>query len=121
MNKLLAGDDPALEVLRAQFQEIGPPRRRNTGVGFYLDFTVPAQAPRLSRKRQLTLEDVHGAIEGVEHGVGFILFIRDGAISFLEGFTYDEPWPETIGEYGLMYETAAKRDMEAVRKSLGSA
>ncbi len=47
-----------------------------------------------------------GDLEGVAHGAGFVLFIRDGALACLEGFTYDEPWPETIKSFTLNYEPA---------------
>ena len=33
-------------------------------------------------------------VEGVEHGAGCVLFVRGGVISVLEGFTYDDEWPE---------------------------
>jgi hypothetical protein len=30
------------------------------------------------------------------HGVRFVLFIQDGRLDFLEGFTYGELWPEIV-------------------------
>jgi hypothetical protein len=37
--------------------------------------------------------DVSGELEGLANGAGFVLFIRDGRLKMLEGFTFDEPWP----------------------------
>jgi hypothetical protein len=35
-------------------------------------------------------------MEGLEHGAGFMLFIDDGVLVMLEGYTYDEPWPQRM-------------------------
>jgi hypothetical protein len=42
------------------------------------------------------ISDVGAEIEGVRHGVGFVLFIQDGRLDCLEGFTYDDPWPDEV-------------------------
>jgi hypothetical protein len=33
-------------------------------------------------------------VQGLEHGAGRVLFVRDGQLRSLEGYTYGEPWPE---------------------------
>ena len=49
------------------------------------------------------LGGVEATIEGLEHGVGFTLFLTDGWLDNLEGYTYDEPWPDTIETFSLRY------------------
>jgi hypothetical protein len=63
---------------------------------------------------------------GFYHGAGFVLFVDDGVISFLEGFTYDEPWPEDAGSFELWYLKGSPssvkdthRDLEKLRAALG--
>ena len=67
-----------------------------TGVGFFTFFTIPPEVPRLDVKGRRVFSDVGAELEGVEHGVGFLLFVQDGQLDNLEGFTYDGPWPERL-------------------------
>ena len=41
------------------------------------------------------------------HGAGFLLFIRGGVISMLEGYTDDESWPASTDEFTLHQHQAA--------------
>ena len=42
-------------------------------------------------------------LEGLYNGGGYVLFIRDGKLNFLEGYAYDEPWPEYLNVTGVQY------------------
>lgn len=101
LDRLLSGDHPALVVLRRQAERARVVAREETGVGFFCDFEVEGSAPAL--QGDFDIGDVYGELEGLAHGAGFVLFIRDGRLSMLEGFTYDEPWPKKIGTYTLKY------------------
>ena len=109
---LLAGDEPGLPELRSQLAASLVSRREHSGVGFFTHFDVPPSVPSLGLKRRVVLGDVHGRLRAVEHGVGFLLFIDDGRLAMLEGFTYDDPWPtpEEALELGYLKETATGRD-----------
>jgi len=37
----------------------------------------------------------------------------------LEGYGYDDPWPNTITQYTLKYDTGDQRDWAVLRKVLG--
>ena len=108
LDKLLSGDHPVLAALRAQAEKALLVRREYTGVGFFCDFEVPSDAPIL--KGDFHIGDVSGDLQDLAHGAGFVLFIRDGRLDALEGFTYDEPWPKEIGAFTLTY-TAEPRDL----------
>jgi len=82
-----------ISILEQQFAEAIILSRKMTGHGFYVDFLVDEKSPRLDKK-SLHLGRVGANISGMEHGAGFILFITNGAVSALEGFAYDEPWPD---------------------------
>lgn len=100
--KQLAGDHPTLGVLRIQAERARVVERKETGVGFFCDFEVEASAP--SADGDFQISDVHGELSGLAHGVGFVLFIRSGRLSMLEGFTFDEPWPQHLGHFELKYD-----------------
>ena len=103
MKMLLDGDHPLLENLRHQFEQCRVSSRKFTGVGFFTDFEVDA---RLAYgKINLELSDIHiNNVVGIRYGIGIVLFIREGVLSFLEGYTYDpESYPENISQYDLSY------------------
>jgi hypothetical protein len=64
---------------------------------------VPPAVKAVGRGLRARLDDVVATIEGLEHGAGFVLFIENGLLDNLEGFTYDEPWPDRLGGYSLRY------------------
>ena len=82
-------------------------RRECTGVGFYCDIEVDSNAPTV--RGDFHIGDVHGELDGLAHGAGFVLFIRCGRVSMLEGFTYDEPWPGQIQGFSLKYSDPERK------------
>jgi hypothetical protein len=115
MKMLLAGDDRALDVLRMQLKEAIVASRNMTGTGFYTTFSVPPSAPRIEGRPSFKLGDVDGAAVDVQNGFGFIVFITDGTLGMLEGYTYDEPWPDQIRGLRLSYAGTGIRRLEDVR------
>lgn len=111
---LLKGDDPTLELLRRQCKNAIIIKRENTGVGFFIDFEIPKDIPR-TKKNVFEIGDLIADIPGIENEAGFILFIKDGQIKLLEGYTYGEKWPEKIQNYNLKY-FGGERDLESLRK-----
>ncbi len=101
VRKLLAGDHPVLAALRRQANSSRLTRRQKTGVGFFCDFQIQDEAPAVDQ--DFELGDLHAEVEGLEHGAGFVLFVRGGRLTLLEGFSYDEPWPDEIRSFSLRY------------------
>lgn len=116
LQALLAGGDEALAVLRQQAEEARILSRRKTGVGFYTEISVPPEVPRLAGRPSFKLGDVNGTAANVRHGLGFLLYVTNGAISMLEGYTYDDPWPDEVEGLTLTYSGGQSRDMDRVRK-----
>lgn len=108
LDKLLAGDDPTLAILRAQAESAQLRSRKNTGVGFYCYFDVPDDIERIGRAT-FRLGDVNATMKGLSHGAGFVLFVKDGRLDNLEGYTYDEPWPTTISDFELAYQNHPRK------------
>ena len=63
--------------------------RENTGAGFYTrlaierSFGTPIGGERLRRGPEVR-------IDGLEHGMGFILWLKEGYADCLEGYCYEE-------------------------------
>jgi hypothetical protein len=63
--------------------------RENTGIGFYThiavqrDSVVSVGGERLRNGPAVT-------VEGLKHGMGFILWLKEGFVDCLEGYCYDE-------------------------------
>jgi hypothetical protein len=91
---LLAPDHPVTQALRQQLAGCRVASREFTGHGFFSTLVLADRvAPAPVTRKRLALGDVAAHIDGLEHGAGFILFVRDGVIAVLEGFAYGEPWP----------------------------
>jgi hypothetical protein len=103
LDKLIAGAHPVLAVLRKQAEMARVSSREYTGAGFYCNFDVPPSAPLLPMPGNFHISDVSAVVDGLQRGAGFVLFVRDRRISFLEGYSYDEPWPKRIRAFELAY------------------
>ena len=97
IERTLAGDRPQFPALRAQTKHIVGVERELTGVGFFshLDLGPRAAELRITCRRNI-ISGPHVELRGVGHGIGVVLFVTDGYISMLEGFTYDDPWPAEV-------------------------
>ncbi len=122
---LLAGDDPALAVLRRQFACARVARRERTDVGFFAHFYVPAASPRLAGSCEFLMDDVAADLVGTTLAARFVLAVRDGALDFLEGAVFGERWPAPAvirrayylqgGTVGNAVVETSRRDLAAVR------
>ena len=79
-------------------------KRERTGVGFYTNFALPPAARIPPDLANTELGGVGARHPELSCGAGFILFVRDGVVSFLEGFTYDDPWPPDESSFTVLME-----------------
>jgi hypothetical protein len=94
MPLLLGGEDPACVLLREQYARATITEITLSGAGFFVDFEVAADVARVTPPN-FQGGVVNIRVEGLENGGGCLLFVRDGVLSFLEGYTYGgEEWPE---------------------------
>jgi hypothetical protein len=120
---LLAGEEAVLTVLREQIASAKIQAREFTGVGFYLDFEIPATAKRLQDvlavKHSFCFGDVGAYFDqgAQRQEVGFLLWIKDGYVDFLEAYTYGlKKWPEENTPFQLFY-FGNQRDFEYLRRN----
>lgn len=82
---------------------LGVSKREFTGVGFLTEFypsSVLRIGPQDYNDRWL---DTHATLNGTL-SVGFLVYIDNGKITAIEGFTYgDESWPDKIHDFKIEY------------------
>src|SRR5687768_5121141 len=80
-----AQDYPAsVAILRQQIETAQVTAFENTGAGFFSTVSVSADAPRLPDKSPL--DGAHGSVNGVKEAMGFVVFLKDGRLSLIEGY-----------------------------------
>ena len=78
MGMLLEGGHPTLSLLRQQFKRSHVSKREFTGSGFFTTFEIDPAAPRFAYTGRIVIGDVYAEMDGLQYGVGFILFVDDG-------------------------------------------
>ncbi len=112
MLHLLTGENETLSVLRKQFAAAVVKSKEYSGAGFFIYFTIPQDAPLLSSEQSFNIGDVAARIDSLKNGAGFILFIKNGVITRLEGYTFgEEIWPRSVEHYELYYTSNGKRSL----------
>jgi hypothetical protein len=116
MNKLLDGDHPVLALLRDQFVNSRFLRREVTDAGFFLTFNVKIGVGNIhgmisNVRARFCFGDVQARISGLDNGAGFLLWVADGYITQLEGYTFGEKWPSQVNKYELYY-IGGKRNVD---------
>ena len=113
LRMLLHGDYPALAQLREQLAACRVAARDMTGAGFFTHLEC-AEAPSPLLVFDAILSDVNGEIAGLDHGVGFLLWVEGGRPTTLECFTYVGDWPTEVAGFELYY---TRRDGHQSRPS----
>jgi hypothetical protein len=109
LQKLLDGEHPILAALRHQLGGLCVLTREFSGVGFFTQLKPAVEAvPAPFASRTIRFGDVLARIPGLEHGAGFLLFVENGRLDMLEGYSFDEPWPARIRDFTLSYEDPAR-------------
>ncbi|TPG21057.1 hypothetical protein EAH87_06920 [Sphingomonas koreensis] len=75
-------------ALAVQLEKAHVTGRRNTGAGFYTNLHVADDAPLASTASPIG--DPFASVEGLEHGMGFLLTVRDGKMACLEGYSFED-------------------------------
>ncbi|MBI2774571.1 hypothetical protein HYX58_01050 [Candidatus Dependentiae bacterium] len=102
MSKIMERDNSINIILREQYNRSHVISRDFTGVGFFTTFEVATEASRITEPVPNAYGDVEAIINGIG-GYGFILFIKNGTMSFLEGYTWRDEWPKLINNFVLVH------------------
>jgi len=103
LEMMLVGDHPLLNEMRRQLAVCHVGGRDYTGHGFFTSLQVDTNTVTFPQLRRLVLGDIMVDAEGLEDSGGFALFIKDGLISTLEGFSFADIWPDQITTFRLWY------------------
>ncbi len=80
--------------------------RRMTGVGVFVNLSISEKAARVDAVDGEISEDYRTLLGAPCDLVGFTLFIREGYLSFLEGYTFgDVKWPDELIDEWLVLDT----------------
>lgn len=97
-------ETPAVSTeLQRQLGHATVTKRENTGGGFFTDIAVPEDAPRVECPKVLGYA-THARVEGLEHGLGFVLFMEDGKLHLLEGHTWGPESTASLDLSSLSFE-----------------
>lgn len=116
LDLLLAGDNYILDELRNQRTRILTTALEVTGRGFFVYYTMASDVKPITSPCHFELGDVIAGIKGLEYGMGFILFVRNGYMKMLEGYTYEENFTNAENVKYITYSHGKDRDMMSIVK-----
>ena len=94
MRHIIAENSGLEPLLKKQYEAAEIRKVDHYKRGFMVDYNVFEYSSDLTEGyKNYHLGRVHAEIDGIKYGMGFVLFIRDGKISALEGYTYEEDLP----------------------------
>ena len=119
VQRLLSGPEEPVGVLRRQLEVAIPVHREQTPTGFYIDFFVSSNVEAVTNNASFAFGDVTAQIDGLMFGAGFLVHVKDGFLSQIEGFSYGEEWPGNVSSYTLAIdENLAERKQDTLREVL---
>lgn len=119
LEKIITGNHPVQVILREQLKGISVLERRMTGVGFFTSFILSNAVPPVPMtKENAIFGDVGAKIPELKSGAGFLLFLKSGYLFQLEGYTYEEDWPETINSFELFYFDPQRKKLLGILSKL---
>lgn len=116
MKMLLSGEDEVLAKLRKQYEVARVVSREITDAGFFTSFSVDNRSDLCIMNKSFYIGDVDGNVDGIKGAVGFMLFVRNGYITLLEGYTnVIDAWPKSYDKIVLNYDSGETRDISSLR------
>ena len=105
LEMMLNSDNDILASLNRQLDSICVTSREVSSAGFFTHFYVPIDCKTSSVNSSVSFKfgDVCADIEGLKFGAGFLLYVENGYLKMLEGYSYDEPWPSDVQKFELSY------------------
>ena len=76
-------------ALEAQLSAVRSLTRENTGAGFYTRFSV-RRSPENAVNGERARRGPAVRVEGLQHGLGFLLWLEEGFASCLEAYSFGE-------------------------------
>lgn len=88
-------DKKISKKLYEQYNVAKVKERKYTGTGFFTYFYIKDNIKDIFLSNEsMQLGGIHAEVKGLKNGAGFVLYIENGRLKTLEGYTYNESWPE---------------------------
>lgn len=118
MTMLLDGNDEVLLMLRKQYKKSVVVSEEYSEVGFYIDYQID-KGLKVSDEYNGTFQigDVDGEVNNINEALGFILYVKNGYLTMLEGYTnIIDSWPETDPKIKLKYDMTPRNYISLRKK-----
>ena len=87
-------DKKISKKLYEQFKVAEVKEREYTGTGFFTYFYINDNTKDIFLSNgNMQLGGIHAEIKGLKNGAGFVLYVENGRLKALEGYSYNETWP----------------------------
>jgi hypothetical protein len=110
LNIILEGELGWLEKLRKQVELICETKTTKTGHGIFIDLVISDNRYNLPIDR-LVISDLSAKVNS-KYLIGFNLFIQKGKIKTLEGFAFNNGWPNEFKTIEFFYDGEKTRNLE---------
>jgi len=94
--EILAGDHPALDLLKSQLALASVRARETVESGCLVDFWIESGPPSLEVEHRFAIDDLQGQVEGSSDEIAFLLHIVRGRIKTLEIFAMEGELPSEL-------------------------
>ena len=102
MEFLLRGEDPLLDRLREQYGSARIDWVEISGAGFFAKFGwVDPPEPLHPKLRAVGLGNILIDSPDLESGGGLVLWLDEGRLSQLEGYSFEGPWHDPLSTFTL--------------------
>ena len=95
LKKCLESFDVYIKEEKLFFSDIQITERRFTGVGFFTDIEESEKLRIEAKNPPRVWGDFYARLNSTDD-TGYLVFIENGYINCIEGYTYEEVWPENI-------------------------
>jgi hypothetical protein len=92
---LLSEDTSTSKQLREQYEASDFEIERSES-GFFVHFDLPDDVEPIEAEKRIIIRGVYATMDGLDYGIDFNLFVDDGVISMLEGYTHQEEFPSDV-------------------------
>ena len=100
--KLLNGLFKKFPTFKSHLDFLKVSTREITGVGMYVNFEYINSTIYFEDINLLFSNEENIEIDKLKHGLGYVIDVTDGKISFIEFITYGENWDGKFGNYKII-------------------
>jgi hypothetical protein len=96
-------DDPDLKPVSSvlDLEDMRVAQRTFTGLGFLTELMPSQELLAFGKGESFRWGKIGARLNQQRTEAGFLVYVDDGLITAVEGYTYGEEWPETIDSFEL--------------------